>query len=385
MAQTAALTTTEQTHLAELEAVIETGLQTFYEVGNALAAIREARLYRADYATFEDYCRERWQMSRAYAYRMIGAAEVVENLSPIGDIVPPVNESQARPLTGLAPKQQRQAWQKANEAAGEGKVTAVHVRAAADEVRYQTAFALQMTAGDWLRQRHGGENKNGLAELSQLNIQQSRHPTWSELVGAMPTPHREQDLLFALGMLLDIWQGRAKERRKQAARKGSRGGLTKQAYAESLVPDLVEFLRTYTDKHGRSWRQIISVAAHTNSTPWQDITAEWKRRKIHFADDELKVAIKKALAILKAESSKGFAARLDTIDEEMAESVAEMLADDEELESETEYRLFELTLMSSKLARMFVSSEPPIRELYYQASQAVSACVAELQKLEETE
>jgi len=53
----------EQEALQQYEAVIEKGLQTFYEVGQALAFIREKKLYRAEYKTFEDYCRERWGIS----------------------------------------------------------------------------------------------------------------------------------------------------------------------------------------------------------------------------------------------------------------------------------------------------------------------------------
>ena len=66
-------------------------------------------------ATFEEYCKERWGMNRAHAYRLIDAAEVVNNLSPIGDI--PANESQARPLTALRdnPELQRAAWERARK------------------------------------------------------------------------------------------------------------------------------------------------------------------------------------------------------------------------------------------------------------------------------
>ncbi len=53
--------------LADLEAVIGRGLDTFVEVGLALGAIHERRLYRATHSTFEDYCRERWGMDRTYA------------------------------------------------------------------------------------------------------------------------------------------------------------------------------------------------------------------------------------------------------------------------------------------------------------------------------
>ena len=102
------LTVMEQTQLQQCEAVIEQGLQTFVEVGNALLTIRDSRLYRLDYTTFEDYCRDRWEMERAHAYRLIDSAKVVANLSPIGDI--PRTESQARPLTSLPPEAQHIAW-----------------------------------------------------------------------------------------------------------------------------------------------------------------------------------------------------------------------------------------------------------------------------------
>src|SRR5688572_46882 len=82
------------------EGVIERGLQTFYAVGAALLAIRDTRLYRANYETFEQYCFQRWKMSRIHAHRLMEASEVVENLLPIGNI--PATESQARELASLA-------------------------------------------------------------------------------------------------------------------------------------------------------------------------------------------------------------------------------------------------------------------------------------------
>lgn len=120
--------------LANYEETIEQGLQTFYEVGSALAAIRGDRLYRQTHDTFEDYCRVRWGMSRIHAHRLIEAAEVREHLLPIGN-TPPATESQIRPLTQLDPDQQRQAWQRAVETAPNGKVTAAHVEHIAREFK----------------------------------------------------------------------------------------------------------------------------------------------------------------------------------------------------------------------------------------------------------
>lgn len=119
------LTTTERQILREHEVVIERGFKVFVEVGNALMEIREHRLYRADYDTFEEYCRDRWGMSRRHANRLVEAAEVANNLGPMGPI--PQTERQARPLAPLPPEQQREAWQQAVESAPNGKVTAAHV------------------------------------------------------------------------------------------------------------------------------------------------------------------------------------------------------------------------------------------------------------------
>jgi hypothetical protein len=102
------LTIEKQEALQQYEAVIEKGLQTFYEVGQALAFIREKKLYRAEYKTFEDYCRERWGIQRNYANKLIAASEVVQNIG-MGTIVPN-SESQARPLSTLDPETQREAW-----------------------------------------------------------------------------------------------------------------------------------------------------------------------------------------------------------------------------------------------------------------------------------
>lgn len=125
------LTTDEARRLRECESVIKRGLDTFYEVGNALAEIRESRLYRIDYASFEDYCRERWNISRFYAHRLIDAAQVVEILLPMGNT--PSSERQARELAPYEPEVQKAVWNIARQTAPKDKdgkpiLTAGHIR-----------------------------------------------------------------------------------------------------------------------------------------------------------------------------------------------------------------------------------------------------------------
>src|ERR1051326_3053998 len=125
------LTIDEARRLKQCEKVIERGLDAFYQVGNALAEIRESRLYRISYAGFEDYCRERWKMSRFYAHRLIDAAQVVDNLLPIGNI--PSNEAQARELAPFTPEVQKAVWHVAVSTAptddqGKPLLSAAHIK-----------------------------------------------------------------------------------------------------------------------------------------------------------------------------------------------------------------------------------------------------------------
>ena len=122
------LAVTEQHKLEEYETVIERGLNTFVDVGNALAAIRDGKLYRETHKTFEDYCREKWGFTDRRARMMIDAAVTVATLET-GTIVPilPRTESQARPLARLEPDEQIAAWQEAVATAPNGKVTAAYV------------------------------------------------------------------------------------------------------------------------------------------------------------------------------------------------------------------------------------------------------------------
>lgn len=146
------LTASESTALAEHEAVIERGIQTFYEVGTALADIRNRKLYRADYGTFEDYCQQRWQMSRSYAYRMIDAAEVVESVSPMGDIAPS-SERQARELARVPESDRAAVWAETVERT-DGKPTAAAVRETYEQRREPPSDA-DLLAGDGWTQPDG--------------------------------------------------------------------------------------------------------------------------------------------------------------------------------------------------------------------------------------
>lgn len=123
----------ERDALAKLEQLVTEGIKTFASTGRALAMIRDKQLYREQANTFEEYVATKWRMSRQHASRLISAAEVFENLSPMGSA--PNSERIVRPLAQLPPDEQRAAWSEvvANAPAGtDGQpvVTAAAVEAA---------------------------------------------------------------------------------------------------------------------------------------------------------------------------------------------------------------------------------------------------------------
>jgi hypothetical protein len=120
----------EQTRFAELELVIDRGLRTFIEVGDALREIRDSRLYRETGGTFEEYVKARWGWSRRRAYQLIAGADVAGNVNPGSH----ATEKAFRPLVGLPPEEQREAWESAVDSAPDGSPTAADVALAVEGI-----------------------------------------------------------------------------------------------------------------------------------------------------------------------------------------------------------------------------------------------------------
>jgi len=59
---------------AELEQTIARAKKRLVRMGLALGAIRDLRLYKREYGTFDEYCRAKWGCGRRQAYRLIEAA-----------------------------------------------------------------------------------------------------------------------------------------------------------------------------------------------------------------------------------------------------------------------------------------------------------------------
>jgi len=124
------LTGTEEDECERYETAIANGLRWFRVVGPSLAAVRDGRLYRNRYATFDTYCEDMWGFTRRHVDRLIVAATVAEILEV--DEVGPIgltSESQARELVPLVddPEALREVYEEALDAAS-GEPTAKDLR-----------------------------------------------------------------------------------------------------------------------------------------------------------------------------------------------------------------------------------------------------------------
>ncbi len=99
------------------EEIINLSRQFFATLGEKLKYYRDRKLYRFEASTFGQWCEQELGMKRFYAYRLISAYEVYQNVAHGQQKVPesmlPTNERQVRPLTKLPPQKQVELWVKA--------------------------------------------------------------------------------------------------------------------------------------------------------------------------------------------------------------------------------------------------------------------------------
>ncbi len=123
------LTESEAADRHQLELKVE---RAFFIAGQALAELRERKLYRSTHRSFEQYCRERFSFTHRHVNYLIAGSQVVYNLQTgtngsqtknthLGtnsSQILPTSERQVRPLTTLEPDIQCEVWQQAVEQAG---------------------------------------------------------------------------------------------------------------------------------------------------------------------------------------------------------------------------------------------------------------------------
>ncbi len=94
----------------------EKGAQAQLEMGLVMLEIRDERLYREEYDTFEELCQDVWGYGRRYANQLIDFNVIRGQLKDQGVSILPQNESQVRWLKRLpTPKDRAEAWESAIE------------------------------------------------------------------------------------------------------------------------------------------------------------------------------------------------------------------------------------------------------------------------------
>lgn len=160
------LSVREQKRLSELEAQVTDGILAFVDAGNALREIHEKEMFRGTHKRFDFYVKDMWDMDRVYAYRLIDAVNVLDNIQNAlpeieydvsnwrqdesvanwqqdltsEDIKQikflPQNEAQARALSKYKddPEKQIEIWKEALRTMKNGRMTASHIRATAQRL-----------------------------------------------------------------------------------------------------------------------------------------------------------------------------------------------------------------------------------------------------------
>jgi hypothetical protein len=99
---TVPLTSWERVRKEELEAIVDGELEKFLRVGQALAEIRNRRLYRVDFPRFESYVLNRFDLHRSAVDGLIRSSQTAEMLLEAGIELPPdTNPTSLRSISAL--------------------------------------------------------------------------------------------------------------------------------------------------------------------------------------------------------------------------------------------------------------------------------------------
>lgn len=95
--------------LTEIISTIE--VKAFYMKGTLLKYIKDNKRYEElDFKSFDEYYKQVLNYKKAYAYQLLNAVDVYDNLSAVADFLPTA-EKQLRPLTSLDKDSQVKVWQ----------------------------------------------------------------------------------------------------------------------------------------------------------------------------------------------------------------------------------------------------------------------------------
>lgn len=144
---TSPLTAAERKRYQQCVQEISDGLRGSWKAGEALRDVREARLYREDFVSFDEFCQAVHSITQRYANYLIEAVEIKEDIkerSPkMAELL--TTETQAREI-GNVPRGAQVRVLKAIVRSGE-PVTAAAIKAQAESILEQTTDSIGLKAG----------------------------------------------------------------------------------------------------------------------------------------------------------------------------------------------------------------------------------------------
>lgn len=132
------LDTVERGEWRKQKAIIAKGREDFWTFMKAIKVVRDKRLYREDYKTFEAFVESECGIVKSYVNRLIEASNVRDDLAPMGAKNPKAceinKERQLRELVDVPKDELEAVVEKAAEIAGDAPITAKIIREAKAEV-----------------------------------------------------------------------------------------------------------------------------------------------------------------------------------------------------------------------------------------------------------
>ena len=166
--------------------------------GERFNRIRENKLYRETHNTWEQYCKEKWNLTSQRVGQLIQFAEISQLIKSETQVsVLPQSETQTHPLNQLPPEEKIAAWNKAIESANGQQPTPDQVRAANNPGPMQRKTTTEITIEIYCPEC--GEKRDELRYWYKHNIDENntcRHckktnpnKNWlTELPATNPTP-----------------------------------------------------------------------------------------------------------------------------------------------------------------------------------------------------
>ena len=123
-----------ETLKVEIPRDIQIGGDAFDRAAKNLLRIRNEKLYREEFSTFEEFCRTILSFSKTHVNRLLTAADVIQALMAQGEIVLPDNERVARELAKYPKPDRLLIWKRAKQLSDRRKPDYLAIRKAATEI-----------------------------------------------------------------------------------------------------------------------------------------------------------------------------------------------------------------------------------------------------------